>query len=52
MHLFVCFSIWSGRLDSGHIVLVERFISNIKKKVLLARALTNGMWGRKDYHGS
>ena len=52
VHLFVCFLIWSGRLGSGHIVLVERFISNIKKEVLLVGALMNEMWRRRDYDGS
>ena len=52
MHLFVCFLIWSGRLGSGHLVLVERFISNIKKEVLLVGALMNEMWRRRDYDGS
>ena len=52
MHLFVCFLIWSGRLGSERIVLVERFISNIRKEILLAGALKNGMWERRDYHGS
>ena len=33
-------------------MLVERFISNIKKEVFLGRALMNGMWRRRDYDGS
>ena len=33
-------------------MLVERFISNIKKEVLLVGALMNEMWRRRDYEGS
>ena len=32
-------------------MVVERFISNIKKEVILAEVLMNGMWRRGDYDG-
>ena len=50
-YYYYFFLIWSGRLGIGWIVVVERFISNIKKEVILAEVLMNEMWRRGDYYG-